>query len=320
MALDIELYRRIIYAPAAGHSQTLRRISVIDIHPEGTTRTLLFVHGYGGSVTQWLYQLRFFGQTMHVIAPDLRGHGLSDDPVGLPHTMDGLVDDLDIVLDALYVREPVHIISHSFGGAVATEYSLRHPERVLGLVLIGVPTRFIIQPLIRLLMKVPDPLFSRAAKTYGVALYAPQRTLKAMLDSTMTRWQGGERIQQLTVPTLVVLGQRDMVFLREHYEDMARFIPNVQKVVIPVSAHLVQLERPDAVNRAINRFIGKKQPSPVGAGVDRRGGEDAERGPLRSPTRGDVATLAHVARHIEMPWLQSYDSDVPEEVPQPKQL
>jgi long-chain acyl-CoA synthetase len=320
MALDIELYRRIIYAPAAGHSQTLRRISVIDIHPEGATRTLLFVHGYGGSVTQWLYQLRFFGQTMHVIAPDLRGHGLSDDPVGLPHTMDGLVDDLDIVLDALYVREPVHIISHSFGGAVATEYSLRHPERVLGLVLIGVPTRFIIQPLIRLLMKVPDPLFSRAAKTYGVALYASQRTLKAMLDSTMTRWQGGERIQQLTVPTLVVLGQRDMVFLREHYEDMARFIPNVQKVVIPVSAHLVQLERPDAVNRAINRFIGKKQPSPVGAGVDRRGGEDAERGPLRSPTRGDVATLAHVARHIEMPWLQSYDSDVPEEVPRPKQL
>ncbi len=139
MALDIELYRRIIYAPAAGHSQTPRRISVIDIHPinnhpEGATPTLLFVHGYGGSARQWLYQLRFFGQTMHVIAPDLRGHGLSDDPVGLPHTMDGLVDDLDMVLDALHVRGPVHIISHSFGGAVATEYSLRHPERVLGLV------------------------------------------------------------------------------------------------------------------------------------------------------------------------------------------
>ncbi len=58
------------------------------------------------------------------------------DPVGLPHTMDGLVDDLDMVLDALHVRGPVHIISHSFGGAVATEYSLRHPQRLLGLMLL----------------------------------------------------------------------------------------------------------------------------------------------------------------------------------------
>ncbi len=331
MALDIELYRRIIYAPAAGHSQTPRRISVIDIdpinndpinnHPESATRTLLFIHGYGGSATQWLYQLRFFGQTMHVIAPDLRGHGLSDDPVGLPHTMDGLVNDLDIVLDALHVRGPVHIIAHSFGGAVATEYSLRHPEHVLGLVLIGVPTRFIIQPLLRLLMKIPDPVFSRAAKTYGVALYAPQRTLKGMLDSSMTRWQGGERIQQLTVPTLVVLGHRDTVFLREHYEDMARFIPNVQKVVIPVSAHLVQLERPDAVNRAINRFIEKKQPSPIGAGVRSSGIRlPTPREDALTVTRGDATSRAHMARHIEMPWLQSYDSDVSEEVPQPKQL
>jgi pimeloyl-ACP methyl ester carboxylesterase len=70
MPLDIELYRRIIYVPSARGPQ---RISVIDIHPEGATRTLLFVHGYGGSVTQWLYQLRFFGQSMHVIAPFSEG-------------------------------------------------------------------------------------------------------------------------------------------------------------------------------------------------------------------------------------------------------
>ena len=288
MALDIELYRRTLYAPARDPSQNLRRISVIDMHPAGAAHTLLFVHGYGGCATQWLYQLRFFGQTMHVIAPDLRGHGLSDDPAGLPYSMDGLVDDLELILDALHIQGPIHVISHSFGGAVATEYSLRHPERVLGQVLIGVPTRFIIQPLLRRLMNIPDPVFSRAAKIYGVVLYASQRTLKGMHDSVMSRWHGSERIQQLTVPTLVVLGQRDTVFLREHYEDMARFIPNVHKVVIPVSAHLVQLERPDAVNRAINRFIEKK---PV-----------------------------HAARHSEMPWLQSYDTDVPEQVPQPKQL
>ena len=50
MALDIELYRRTVYVPARRGTQSLRRISVIDIHPEGATQTLLFVHGFGGNV------------------------------------------------------------------------------------------------------------------------------------------------------------------------------------------------------------------------------------------------------------------------------
>src|SRR2546427_1048820 len=258
MALDIELYRRTIYTPVDGHAQKLRRISVIDIDPEGATSTLVLVHGYGGSATQWLYQLQFFGQTMHVIAPDMRGHGMSDDPENLAYTMKGLVDDLELVLDRLEVQRPFYLLAHSFGGAISTEYALRHCEEVSGLVLIGVPTRFILRAIVERLMLIPDPLFSWIAKVIKVALFAPQRTLKRMLHSVLTPWRGDERVQLLQVPTLVVLGHRDTVFLREHYEDVPRNIPHAQQVVIPVSAHLVQLERPDAVNRAIRRFIEPK--------------------------------------------------------------
>src|SRR5690349_12707596 len=102
MALDVELYRRTVYLSIPRRNgQALRRISVIDIAPEGATHTLVLVHGYGGNALQWLYQLRFFGQHMRVIAPDLRGHGLSDDPADLPYTMEGLVEDLEHVLDTL---------------------------------------------------------------------------------------------------------------------------------------------------------------------------------------------------------------------------
>jgi len=303
MALDVELYRRSVYAPAAREAQGPRRISVIDIHPGHASRTLLFVHGYGGSAMQWLYQLRFFGQLARVIAPDLRGHGLSDDSTGLAYTMDGLVNDLELVLEALRVEGPVHVVSHSFGGAVATEYTLRHPENVRSLVLIGVPSRFILNPAVVNLMKVPDPVFSRVAKTIKIALYAPQRTLKGLLGGAMSPWRGNERVQQISVPTLVVLGHRDTVFLRQNYEDMAHLIPGAQQVVIPVSAHLVQLERPDAVNRSISRFIEKLQQAASGV-------------------RGDVITRTtmHAARLIEMPWLQNYDSGVPEQIPLPGQL
>lgn len=303
MALDIELYRRTIYAPVGRSAQKLRRISVIDIHPDGAIRTLVLVHGFGGSATQWLYQLQFFGQTMRVVAPDLRGHGLSDDPEGLSYTMDGLVDDLETVLDRLDVEQPFTLIAHSFGGALSTEYALRHPEDVSGLVLIGVPAHFILRAGVERLMLIPDPLFSWIASVIKVALFAPQRTLKPMFHSVLTPWRGDERVQQLRVPTLVVLGHRDIVFRREHYEDVPRNIPGAQQVVIPVSAHLVQLERPDAVNRAIRRFMEAKA--------------QGEKGELRSRS---TQLSSHTARHAEMPWLQCYDSEVPESLPLPKQL
>ena len=303
MALDIELYRRSIDAPVGRDGQKLRRISAIDIQPDGATRTLVLVHGYGGSATQWLYQLQFFGQSMRVVAPDLRGHGLSDDPEGLAYTMDGLVDDLETVLDRLEVPRPFYLVAHSFGGAISTEYALRHPEDVSGLVLIGVPTRFILRAFVERLLLIPDPLFSWIASVIKVALFAPQRTLKRMLHSVLTSWRGDERVQQLRVPVLVVLGHRDIVFLREHYEDVPRNIPGAQQVVIPVSAHLVQLERPDAVNRAIRRFM---EPKP-----------QEGKGEMRSRSS---PLSAHAARHAEMPWLQSYDSEVPESLPLPKQL
>jgi long-chain acyl-CoA synthetase len=307
MALDIELYRRTVYVPARRGTDSLRRISVIDIHPEGATQTLLFVHGFGGNVSQWLYQLRFFGQRLHLIAPNLRGHGLSDDPAGLAYTMESFVHDLEVVLEALQVQEPVHLIAHSFGGAIATEYVIRHPEKVRSLVLIGVTTHFTMIPLLGRLLRVPDPLFSFAAKKLGIALFASQRTLKGINDGIMSTW----RMHPFTVPTLVVLGYRDRVFRRKLYEDVLRCNPGAQLVDIPVSAHLVQLERPDAVNRAINRFLEKQQDAKTIKGSGEK---------QQSIFQRLARKMSFAAQHSDMPWLNQYESSVPALLPQPKQL
>src|SRR5947209_1909860 len=308
MPLYSELYRRSFYVHARRCTKSLRCISVIDFHPEEATQSLLFVHGFGGNVSQWLYQLRFFGQSMHVIAPNLRGHGLSDDPAGIAYTMDSFVNDLEVVLEALQVQEPVHLIAHSFGGAIATEYVVRHPEQVRSLVLIGVATHFTMIPLLGRLLHVPDPLFSFAAKKLGVALFAPQRTLKGIDEGIMSTWH----MKPFAVPTLVVLGYRDRVFRRKQYEDVLRCNPGAQLVDIPVSAHLVQLERPDAVNRAIERFIEKQQLDVKTS----KGGVEKRPGIFQRITR----KASFAAQHSEMPWLNHYDSNVPALIPQPKQL
>ncbi|MBA2287827.1 MAG: alpha/beta fold hydrolase [Ktedonobacteraceae bacterium] len=310
MALDVEFYRRTIYLPGAGRGRRLRRISAIDIFPAGATRTLVFVHGYGGNALQWINQLRFFGQKMRVVAPDLRGHGLSDDPASVPYTMDGLVDDLEVVLDALQVQRPFYLAAHSFGGAIATEYALRsgNSDTVQGLVFIAVPARFILRAWLQRVLLVPDPIFTMVAKRLKIALFAPQHTLKRLHDDVMAPWPGDERLPQLRIPTLIVQGQRDIVFHRQHYEDVPRCVPHAHKVIISVSAHLVQLERPDAVNRALRRFI---EPTPP------------QNGQLATPEQRSAAAnrmTSHITRLVEMPWLQHYDDEVPEQLPLSPQL
>src|SRR5215467_2684764 len=294
MPLDVELYRRTIYTPIAGRTQGSRRFSVIDIHPQGATRTLLFVHGYGGSASHWIHQLRFFGQRMRVLAPDQRGHALSDDPLGLPYTMDGLVDDLEVVLDALQVQGSLHLIGHSFGGAVASAYAVRHPERLHSLVLIGVATHFTLPPGLDKVLLLPDPFFSYLSKRLGAVEAAPQRTLKRLADDVLATWR---MQQQISIPTLLILGNRDRVFRRERFEDVLRYIPDAQLVDIPVSAHMVILERPDAVSRTISRFLEKQSPKALsGTGAEEQ-----------STQRDEAQRAVLAAQRRDMPWLQHYD-------------
>ena len=180
MTLDVELYRRTLYLPSSDGDKALRRVSVIDIQPDVApdmpARTLVFVHGYGGRNLQWLYQLRAFGQTMRVIAPDLRGHGQSDDPARPPITVETLVDDLEATLAQLETQRPFLLVAHSFGGAIAAEYALRHPDEVSGLVLIGTPARFILTPGARQVMSLPGPVIETLKKRLGIAIFAKART------------------------------------------------------------------------------------------------------------------------------------------------
>ncbi|HEX9069215.1 MAG TPA: alpha/beta fold hydrolase [Ktedonobacterales bacterium] len=301
MALDVELYRRTLYVPQDRAGAPPRRISVIDMAPPGATRTIVFIHGFGGRALQWIYQLSAFGQSVRVIAPDLRGHGQSDDPERPPVSMESLLTDLEFVLDELSVTQSILLVGHSFGGAIATEFALRHPERLSGVVLIAVPERFILQPGLRPLMTLPDSMLGSLPQRIGFGIHARVSTLRRLNDRAMGPWRGAPRFAQLRVPTLVILGHRDRVFAQEHYTAVPKSIPGAQQIVIPVSAHLVQLERAEAVNRAIKRFSNAQA---------QRAGDPSLSQPAQAAT----------ARLIEMPWLQAYDPDVPEQIPIPSLL
>ncbi len=280
MQVDLELYRRDIHL----NTTPPLTLSAIDIAPESPRRTLVFLHGFGGNARQWAYQLTHFSDQDRVIALDLRGHGHSARPDG-PYDVPTLVADLEAVFEALDLQEPVVLVGHSFGGALAVEFAVAHPERVDKMVLIAAAGEYPLAWNLRTALQLPVPVLNAVHPFVRRMLAAPPRVLKRMYHEALRPWRGWDKLEALRVPTLVIRGHRDRVFARQYYEKVAHAIPDAQDVDVGVSGHMVMLERRDAVNRAIERFL------------------DGPRSWRDAPPRASLLK--------QRPWLAHYDSGVP---------
>jgi long-chain acyl-CoA synthetase len=288
MDTDLELYRREIHIS----SQPLVRLSAIDISPDRPQRTLVFLHGFGGKASQWIYQLQKFSLENRVIAIDLRGHGNSDKPAG-QYKMAQIVEDLRVAFNVLAINDKVVLLGHSFGGAVAAEFAAKWPERVERLVLVATAAQFELNPLYRFALHLPLWLLRMVEPFTRTWLGAPPHVMKPWYWNTLVKWNGMEVFSKLRVPTMVIRGHRDLVFKRAIFEEVARAIPNSEDVDIGVSGHMVMLERREAVNRAIERFLdGETQKS-------WRGHESHQQPGGREALRR------------ERPWLAHYEAGVP---------
>ena len=290
MDIDLDLYRHELRVS----TNPLVRLSAIDISPDHPQRTLVFIHGFGGQAEQWHYQLQAFSLENRVIALDLRGHGLSDKPAS-GYDMPQLVNDLETTLTLLKVKGKFVLLGHSFGGAIATEYALKHPDRVERLVLMATAAEFKLQPMLRLALSLPLSVLRIAYPFMKKWLFASPHVLKQFYFLNMAKWSGWDKFRALTVPTMVIRGHRDLVFERARFEKVTEAVPGGEDVDIGASGHLVMLERREAVNRSIERFLeGEGQRSwreSTGAVQKKKQGRD----PLRK-TRG---------------WLANYERGVP---------
>ncbi len=250
MDIDFDLYRY----EARVSSDPLVRLSAIDVSPPSPQNTIVFVHGFGGKAEQWQYQMQKFALDHRVVALDMRGHGLSDKPSS-GYDMERIQHDLETALTQLKVSAPFILIGHSFGGALVTDYAVNHPENVEKLILIATAGEFNLSSLLKLGLSLPTPVLRLIAPFTRQWLHAPLYALRAYYQSNMSKWRGWEKFAQLTMPTLVIRGHRDLVFDRPLFEKVATSIPDAEDADIGVSGHLVMLERREAVNRAIENFL-----------------------------------------------------------------
>ncbi len=286
--LDYDLYR--VKVPIRGVADAY--LSVLDLWPEGAEQTLLFVHGYAGALESWEYQLNYFARFYRVVALDLRGHGQSDAPY-TDYSMPEMVADLQAIVDDLDFPEKFVLAAHSFGGSIAVEYANAHPERLAKLVLIATAGEYPLPKAARLAMKMPLDVI-RPFWKYRPKWDAEIHVMKRMAQNNMLKWQGWPLLRNISTPTLVITGERDVYFPREVFEDVGKMIPNAEVYDVGAAKHKVQLERHQAVTRAIERFI-----------------DDEDKGSWRGRPQKEDPLASRI-------WLRSYSPDTPPTIPIPK--
>lgn len=291
MDIDLDLYRHEVRVS----TNPLVRLSAIDISPDHPQRTFVFIHGFGGQAEQWQYQMQFFAVENRVIALDLRGHGLSDKPSS-GYNMSRILEDLETALTLLKVKGKIVLVGHSFGGAVVTEYALKNPDRIDRLVLIATAGEFHLNPFFRFGLSLPAWFLRLIGPLTRSWLHAPPHALKRFYNENMSRWSGWDKFARLVVPTLVIRGNRDLVFEKPAFARVTESIPGAEEADIGVSGHMVMLERREAVIRSLERFLADEgqrswRDSSSSLPQRKKGGRDA----LRK----------------NRPWLKNYEPGVP---------
>lgn len=254
MTIDLTPYRKEIQV--AGTAPV--RLSVVDIGPlHGPSKgTLVCLHGCAGSAEQWAHQIEHLAPDYRVIAPELRGHGQSEAPASA-YSLEEFLWDTTQVLTQLAVEEPFILMAHSFGGPVAITFAASQPHRISRLVLIATGPEMHINPVHEFIIKLPLPLgyLERLRPVVMPKTYAPVRVIQRVLAGTLFRWDGYKVLPQVRTPTLIIAGQWDFIAPVRQAEAAHALLPNSRLEVVRYTRHLPHLERPQAVNRLLDRFL-----------------------------------------------------------------
>ncbi len=270
--------------------QTLCQDARIAYRMSGRGPAVLLLHCTGGSSGQWKQAFQALSPDHQVVAVDLHGHGDSDPWPGQRALT--LADEAAAAVAALdSIAGPVHVVGHSYGGAVALKLALTFPERVKSLTLIepvsfhllrerGEQDRALFMEIGRIGLAV-----SRAAGNgdyhAGLARFVdywnqpgawaalpPVRqaqltrqigTVALNFWATMTDPMVARDLAAITAPTQVLSGEASTRVARRIAQLVAVSIPNARLHCIEGAGHMLPLTHPESAQRAIRVLVRETQ-------------------------------------------------------------
>jgi len=245
----------------------------------GSGKPILFIHGFPLNRKMWEPQIEAFSDNMHVIAPDLRGHGETEAIPG-PYEMEMLADDCHGLLEALGVTQPVVVCGLSMGGYATLAFYRKYPERAAGLILAATRAgadseegkanreKAAAQAQEKGVSAIIDGMLPKilAPGTYETRPELVERVREMMAETSVEGVVGAQLgmkerpdstplLTQIRVPTLVLHGAEDQILPPSEAEATHTAIQGSQLHILPDAGHLLNLEQPERFNRAVADFL-----------------------------------------------------------------
>jgi pimeloyl-ACP methyl ester carboxylesterase len=250
----------------------------------GRGPAVVLLHAFPLNASMWSLQREALGGSYRVLCPDQRGFGGTqlgyDDP-----SLDEVADDVVAMLDARKVDTFV-LGGLSMGGYVAMALLRRHPDRVAGLILAdtkasadspeAVANRLRIAEAVieagnasLLLDEMLPKLVGATTKERRALVHGRVKALVERAPAYAVAWaqramaqrpDSFETLREVTVPTLVIVGDEDELSSADDAKAMADAVPDARLVTIPKSGHLTAVEAPEEFNAAVLGFLAAATP------------------------------------------------------------
>lgn len=253
--------------------------TVIEYETAGAGQPIVFVHAGIADRRMWDTQVEPFATQFQVVRYDMRGFGQTPIVAGsYAH-----YEDLHGLLAHLGIEQAV-LVGCSKGGAVALDFALAYPKKVKALVLVAAAIhglRIEVEPLpqetaldaaeeagdLALVSEIEVQIWidgGRAPDQVDPAvrdlvremnLIALQNEVLELGEEMRLEPAAADRLSEITVPALVLIGDRDIPASMQRYEYLIRHIPHAQKATLTDAAHLPNMEHPDIFNRLVLTFL-----------------------------------------------------------------
>ena len=245
---DTTMYGR---NPAVGKYADIRGFKMY-YETYGKGEPLLIIHGNGGSINNFLYQIPYFAKNYQVIIADSRAQGKSvDTKDSLSYEM--MTDDLNALLDKLNLKS-CYVIGWSDGGINGLLLAIRHPDKVKKLAITGTnlwPDSTAVDPFVyKWAMAENDKVKKMPA--------SPQQKAEMKLVHLLS-YEPHIRVSLLhtiTCPVLVIGGDHDVI-LPTHTMLIAQSIPNSYLWIIPNSGHSTPIYKKEQFNKVVGDFFAE---------------------------------------------------------------
>lgn len=226
----------------------------------GSGPPLVLVHGYGVSGQMWNRCIPYLVQERQVFIVDLPGHGQS--------TLSGAWQLRKIApllaqwLQALALP-PIALAGHSMGGAIAVHLAAHAPKLVERLVLVNAACLPLDKALPVMLTRSARSMVQRGAGGYPLTMLRDTLKPRPRLLWQAAREMGGSNfsgeLATLTLPTLIIWGERDVLLPLAIGKSLAETLPHATFVTLPASGHRPPLSQPMEFSRLVLDFLSSTQ-------------------------------------------------------------